>query len=243
MFFYSHKMMPLQAFVGMNGSGKTAMAVREAIRMAKGGKKIYTTVPIFTDEAEVIMLYSLDQLFDIENSVILLDEVNASFPARGTSVLPHPMNLMLSALRHNDNVLIVTSPSDEHIEINIRRVLQSITVCKAILRLENPGSLWPRTVISYFNQYDVQAYGDEESLGPHVPKFAAGFVRLKSLPLDAYDTKAPVGIIADHLICPICGGNKRKEYCSNDHTDEEIQNVYNERSAIVEPPKTYMHLD
>lgn len=210
--YYSHRPMPIEAYVGMNGSGKTALAVQNAIKMSRG-RTLYTTTPIKTDEAEVVMITSLKQFEDMKNGHVFLDEVNSVFPSRGTQTLPHEFSLLLSALRHYDLTMSYTTPSYDHAEIQLRRVTQTATACKSLFRRPVKGSMWPRTLLSYVNQYDMRAYVEDE-IGLATPVVSRGFLWLPWLSLDAYNTNAHVAMIADHLVCPDCGGAIKKQYCS-----------------------------
>lgn len=214
--FFTHEEYAIEGFVGMNGSGKTAYAVADAIQRTDRTKNLlYSNIRI--DHPAYRPLTSIAQFSDIHHCHILLDEVNAIFPSRNTLGLPQEMQLLISSLRHKDITLAWTSPSPSHADINLRRVSQTITSSKAVLQVYGDGASWPNTKWSFFNQYDIrQATNEDEDL-TFFPVIRRGFLRLKSLPLSAYDTHESVDVLNDHLICSECGGFLKKKYCSGSH--------------------------
>lgn len=232
---------PIQGYVGANGSGKTAMAVTDAIALSKN-KTLISNIAINPppeNNTTVIRLTSLSQLawfeqrknpdgsiwFDengmpkrelhtIKNAHILIDEAQFIFNSRDTLAVPREIQGLLASLRHHQLTFAWTTPTLGMMEVQIRRVTQSVIAMKSLWGKKIEGEYWPRTLLSAAVQYDLRSTIDEE-LTETTPRMTDGWVTMKSLAVNNYDSFEDVQMIDDHLVCEYCGKTHRREYASH----------------------------
>lgn len=232
---------PIHGYVGPNGSGKSALAVKDAWSMSKG-KCIYSNITLTPPDGWYGELYKITSLADfagMEDGHVLVDEVNAVFPSRGTMNLPHEFLLWLSTLRKRNLTFGWTTPAYAQADTTIRRVTQSVTAVRPLISRKDPnGGIWPRTVVSSAVAYDTRSVlTDDIEVG--TPRRTDGFLRLKSLPLNSYNTKEDVMMIADHLICRDCGLPLRQGQCKagglHDANDKASLSQLGKRERLLLP--------
>lgn len=208
---------PIMGFIGMNGAGKTAMAVDTVIEQARiSGAPIYSTTEITTDGIDCREITSLSDVLKIERGHVLFDEIASVAPARGTQDQPPAHVLRLASLRHYDATLTWTAPVMEDVDVVIRRVTQYVVSMKPLMVKREPGQLWPNTRLSYGTTYDIRSV-ESVVVNTETPKGSRGFVRIAGLPLGVYDTRAEVEMAADHTLCLTCHKPRRREYCNGRH--------------------------
>lgn len=213
----------ITAFVGANGSGKTALAVHERIKHAqRTGRDLYSTVDIdYKDpkgrerlNVKSKPIESLEHLADLKSADVLLDEVAAIASSRDTIGLPPQLVNFLGSLRHHDLTVSWTAPSWNRADKVLREVTQLIVVSRPLLRFRAKGLTWPRTYYSFTAIYD--GYGSSDGDAPMGRPSQLRLVpvwRLRSI--GAYDSWAAVPHLGDHSsTCAECGKRKRTEYCS-----------------------------
>lgn len=216
---------PIQGFIGMNGGGKSALMVTNAIDQAnKFGVPIWSNIWIDPEQVDqpVHRLRGLLDFEHIERAVVVLDDIASVAPARETNAAPPAIVMRLKSLRHRDAMLLWSSPVLEDVDVQIRRVTQSIVGVKALYRRRVPGQLWQNTVVSYARAYDFSSELTV-TLNSDTPRKNHGFLRLGTLRLDAYNTREEMELAADHAICTVCGLRKRREYCTGKHPLESTE--------------------
>lgn len=217
LFPYVARPAPIHGYVGPNGSGKSALAVSDGWKLSKG-TAFYSNLHLTPPAGWYGKLYFIDSLEDFKNvgeGHVLIDEVNAVFPSRGTMNLPHEFLLFLSTLRKRNTTLAWTTPAYMQADTTIRRVTQSVTAVRPLISRKDPdGGVWPRTVISSAIAYDTRSVLDDDIV-IDTPRRMSGHLRLRSLPLNSYDSREDVRMIADHLICRDCGLPLRQGQCKS----------------------------
>lgn len=239
---------PIHGYIGPNGSGKSALAVKDCWTLSKG-RAVYSNLTLSPPPGWYGKLYkinSLDDFKSMEDGHVLIDEVNAVFPSRGTQQLPHEFLLLLSTLRKRNLTVGWTTPAYSQADITIRRVTQSVTSVRPLISRKDPnGGIWPRTVISSAIAWDTRSVvTDEIELG--TPRRTDGFLRIKSLPLDTYDTTEDVVMIADHLICRDCGLPLRQGQCRSggEHSPDDkatLTKLGAKEKLLLEPYAIHEH--
>lgn len=234
---------PIMGYVGPNGSGKTAMAVHDALKLSRGKTLVSNIMinPPAENNTEFIRLTSLSQLAWIEdrktadgdyyyddhgypardlktlkNAHILIDEAQFVFNSRDTLSVPREIQGLLASLRHHQLTFSWTTPTLGQMDLQIRRVTQTVLATKPVPLFSKyiPGEYWPRTRVSIGNQYDLTS-AVVEDIDEFTPKIHNGWLLMRSLNLDAYDSFEDVQLITDHLECEYCGLPHRKQYASH----------------------------
>lgn len=179
---------PIMAYVGANGSGKTFMAVYDTLLTLNTTRTILSTVEIFDIEnprpcdnpqcdspnhpdhqalhPNFVRLTSYHQLLMAKNCDIILDEVQGFLSSRETSNLPTAVATKLLQLRKDDCVLRYTSPSWTRVDILVREVTQYVTLSVpyfAKQRKTKPGeppALWRDRLVFFVRSFDASLVSD-----------------------------------------------------------------------------------
>lgn len=141
---------PIVGFTGVNGAGKTALAVDCAISDMLAGRPVYSTVPIrYVDPStgevyESAPVVSLRQLLTLRDCTVLLDDVAVIFSSRSTNSLPPAVVAFLDTLRHRNITVIWTAPSWMRCDNLLRGVTQAVVnVMPVRLPLTSSETPWP----------------------------------------------------------------------------------------------------
>lgn len=179
---------PIMAYVGANGAGKTFMMVYDTLLTLPHNRTILSTVEIFDidnprpcDDPQCdspnhpdhqalhpnfVRLTSYHQLLMAKNCDILLDEVQGFLSSRETSNLPTAVATKLLQLRKDDCVLRYTSPSWTRVDILVREVTQYVTLSVpyfAVQRKTLPGqppALWRDRLVFFVRSFDASLVSD-----------------------------------------------------------------------------------
>lgn len=159
---------PISAYVGANGSGKSAMAVEQLRFSLMAGRPVLSAVRLLDPHAEHcehplcdaedhgqpghvashphwIPLRRLSQIVEFAEAGrgdIFLDEVGALVSARQSASLPPQIEALLQQLRKNDVRLVWTAPSWARADKILREVTMLATVCKGYGDRRMPGREW-----------------------------------------------------------------------------------------------------
>jgi len=199
---------PIVGFTGINGAGKTLLAVNQALCDMAGGRRVISTVPITHPQyGESEPLRSMGQLSQLRDATLLLDDVSVIFSSRTTSSLPADVITFLHTLRHRNMTVIWTAPEWMRADNNLRGVTQALVNVAPLLRVHD-GSLWPRPRIAMAGVLDTTT-GKADATPVRVlrrrffaPSHLASF--------GAYDTQADTPMIGGHFVggvCVDCGGS------------------------------------
>lgn len=231
----------ITAYVGANGSGKTALAVHERIRHAiRTGRPLYSTVDVHWRAergkykgkfVESVPITGWSQLSQIEGADFLLDEVAALASSRETIGLPPDLLNWLGSLRHHDVTCTWTAPSWNRADKVLREITQVIVAMRPLindtainelrwslsevpfLRVSPPTRYWARTFYAFAGVYNTMGASDGDA-----PLGRPGSMRVvpvsRLLSIGAYDSWAGVPHLSEHSpVCDECGNLKRREYC------------------------------
>lgn len=129
---------PIHAYVGANGAGKTLAMVHDTLPSLDSGRKVLANFPVLdpsTGEPHPLWvpLRSWVQLLDVEACDVLLDEAQGVVNSRESQSMPVQMQTMLCQLRKRDVCLRLTAPNFARIDKLVREVCQAVTVCRGYM--------------------------------------------------------------------------------------------------------------
>lgn len=220
---------PIAAYVGSNGSGKTLCMVHDTLPSIVQGRKIYTTVPLHYPDGSipenVEILHEWKQILHAQHADILLDEVSAIVSARDSESLPPQMATLLQQLRKRDLVLRWTAPSWMRADKILRETTKLMTICTGYISTRMPDSMWRSNVLFHWKSFDASDYSDFASTDSSRRRLkclqASWYVRTHGCAAQCYDTLAEVSTLGTVLMsgrCAVCGGRRRVPECTcNDY--------------------------
>jgi len=236
--------LPIHAYVGPNGGGKSLCAVRDTLPALHAGKPILSTVPLRCwcgDEAHVsIPLRHADQLLDARDCEILMDEMVGIVNSRESMSLDPRIQNVLVQLRRRNVLVRWTAPNFARSDKIIREVTQAVTECRGYYsdassrQLDQWGDaqLWAPKRLFHFRTFETVEF-DEWTAG----KREKAEVEMKEWyyapddhARDCYDTLGAVeavGGMAKGGECPHCGGKRRQPVCrcSPDELSDELASL------------------
>ena len=209
---------PILGVTGVNGAGKTLLAVELSIDRMRAGIPVYSSVPIDAGDVQSRPLVSLTQLLTLRDCVVLLDEIATVFSSRSSSSVPSEVVTFLQTLRHRGEQgvsVIWTAPSWKRADILVRECTQAVATVRPILRRSTPDSLWPRPLVAGVGVLDCTDVGTDEA--PSRVLRRRLWIPQRSVAWGAYDTHADTPQIGRLLAsgpCPDCGGTRSREKCT-----------------------------
>lgn len=207
---------PIAGVTGVNGAGKTLLAVQSALADLQRGRVVYSTTPIHSRWGDSVPITSISQLLDLPHGcTVLIDEVASVFSSRTSTGLPGEFDLFVQVLRHRGIAFRWTAPAWLRADNRLREVTQGLLAVSPLIRRPDPeGSLWPRTIIAMCAVLDT--VGVKPDATPEDVK-RRRFVRLAGLPaFGAYDTHQHVESLVRTALfgtCPDCGGSRARPKC------------------------------
>lgn len=177
---------PIVGFTGVNGAGKTLLAVQSAIHDMARGREVYSTVPIESRWGNSQPIVSLRQLLTLRDVTILLDEVAVIFSSSSSASLPQEVVIFLQVLRHRELTLRWTAPAWMRADNKLRDVTQ--VAVNVIPMLKWGGGLWPRPHLCLAGVLDT-TQGKTDATPTRVLKRRAFIPRLLDS-MGTYDTLA-----------------------------------------------------
>lgn len=128
---------PIHAYVGANGGGKTLAMVHDTLPSLDAGRLVVSNVRLTTIDGAPhplwVPLRSWVQLLDAEHCDVLLDEAQGVVNSRESSSMPVQMLTMLMQLRKRDVCLRLTAPNFARVDKAVREVCQAVTVCRGYM--------------------------------------------------------------------------------------------------------------
>lgn len=226
---------PITGFVGINGVGKTLLAVESAISDMSHGRPVFSTVPIVSEFGSSEPIRSLGQLGTLRGSTILLDEVAVIFSSRTSSSLPPEMVTMLQTLRHRDNRILWTAPGWMRADNLLREVTQAVVSLTPFVRgMRSNVNPWPRPHVVMAGVLDTSV-GKADAVPTKVLR-RRFFVPSRLVSYGTYDTMADtpqLGMTRFTGRCE-CGGDiPRPKHTAERHA--ELGLVWDEPEITPKP--------
>lgn len=201
---------PIVGITGVNGAGKTLLAVNCAIADLARGRDVYSTVAISSPWGDSKPILSLRQLLTLRDVTILLDDVSVIFSSRSTSSLPPDVVALLQTLRHSGLTVIWTAPGWMRCDNLIREVTQAAVNVVPLLR-KHDGGFWPRPRLVLAGVMDTSA-GKSDAVPTKVMRRRI-YRPTRMASFGAYDTLADTPLLGRHLqggMCVDCGGTQAR---------------------------------
>lgn len=178
------------AYVGFNGSAKSATMIWDTLPDIAAGKKILSTVAIFSlelakseDEATTaweatgvpelrpdnplvlpyfnwIPFTDFRQLIDFRDGIVLMDEVTGIADSRDSMGLPVQVRNMLFQLRRHQVVLRWTTIDWSAADKRLRNATQILTYCRGFMPKFEPGKIWAVKRLFWLRTYDAAGFED-----------------------------------------------------------------------------------
>lgn len=173
-----------------------------------------------------------EQLLDWTFGDVLADEVQGIFSSRSHQTTPHQVVNAMQQLRREDVLFRATAPSFARLDVAVREVTKSLTLCVGLWKEPVEGRLWGSSRFFIWRTFNARDYDewdasnkDDKEKFPRSVKQYAFRKRLGVEVLRYYDTFAPVDVIEDTTeagTCLRCGGHRRRPPCScPDHRGSE----------------------
>jgi hypothetical protein len=193
---------PVCGFTGINGAGKTLLAVQSAIADMARGRVVYSTVPISSPWGDSLPIVSLGHLLTLRDVTILLDDISVIFSSRTTQSLPGEIVTLLQTLRHHDLKVLWTAPQWMRADTMIRGVTQGLVNVVPWFRVRDPETPWPRPRIVGAGLLDTST-GKQDATPDKVLR--RRFVIPSRLAAwGAYDTRADTPVLGHRNVGGVC---------------------------------------
>jgi hypothetical protein len=230
--------LPIRSYVGANGSGKTATAIRDLLPSMYAGRPILSTVPIIDHRNgrpywNYARMDSWAEILDTSfvGADILMDEITGIANARASQAMPIQVQSMLDKLRKRDLTLSWTAPAWGRADTTIRTTTLGVTLCRSYFpdRRSSIGgdvAAWLPRRLFRVRTFDALGFEDFNRA-----RAEGNTVRSKPLRAEAvewwwgpgspafasYSTMDPVtrvGEVLDSGRCAHCGGSRPVPKCS-----------------------------
>lgn len=218
---------PITGFTGINGAGKTLLAVHCAILDMIAGRPVYSTVPVRYTDPKTGVLYesrpitSLRQLLTLEDATILLDDVSVIFSSRQTGSLPAPIVTLLQTVRHRRLTVFWTAPGWMRADVLLRSVTQALVSVRPWLQFAQKDTPWPQPRLVAAGLLDTTT--DKIDAAPTRVLRRRIYRPGKLLSWGSYDTHADTPLLGHaHLTgsCVDCGGGiERPKHTQKRHEE------------------------
>lgn len=199
---------PVCGITGINGAGKTTIAVNSVLCDLRDGRTVYSTVPVTSRWGDALPVLSLRQLCEVRDVTILLDDVAVIFGSNAAGSLPNEVDVFWQTLRHRRLRVIWTAPAWMRAHNRVRSVTQGLVSVSPLARYSVAGSPWPRPRLIMAGLLDT-ASGKEDSTPTRILRRRL-YVPSRMAAWGAYDTEADTPLLghASHQgKCTDCGGS------------------------------------
>lgn len=183
--------LPITAFVGYNGSGKTLAAVQVAMAHLDAGRPVLSTVRLLDwknprpcDDASCdsdrhgleghmashplyLPFTDFRDMFDLRGGHILMDEVTGIADAREHASMPVQVRNHLPQLRRRDVTLGWTTIHWSFADARLRRMTWAACWATGLLPVFEPEQMWGRNRLFLHRIYDARNLPDEFDVANH----------------------------------------------------------------------------
>lgn len=209
--------MPILGITGINGAGKTLLAVELAIGDMRAGRPVYSTVDIASEHGDSRPVKSRSHLLQLQDCTVLLDEIAVIFSSSAGSGqnLPSEVVTFLQTLRHRGVSVIWTAPTWKRAHILLREVTQAVATIRPLIKRAEEDSLWGRPFISAVGVLDTTSVAVDAA--PDRVLRRRLWMPMRSDALGCYDTHADtpqIGRLIPSGPCPDCGGTRTPPKCA-----------------------------
>jgi hypothetical protein len=253
---------PIMAYVGHNGHGKTQAMVLDTLEtlagiewdcrveshahtkagIYHGVRRVLSTVMLLDPKTgEPHPLYepfdSWEKLAGFEHGDLLMDEIVGIAHSRQSSSLPAPMMLLLNQFRKADITVRWTAPDWDRADKLIRETTQGVTLCTGSMPEKKGTSLWASNRRFRFETFDAKDFNEFNANArdklDHLTK--QWFWAPGHDVRSHYDTLESVimlGHATETGICVSCDGTRRRGEC----TCPDYQELKESRKAAQKRP-------
>lgn len=218
---------PIRAYVGLNGDGKSLMAVHDLIPSIKAGRTILSTVPILDPETgelhkNYVPFTNWNDLLTLRDADVLMDEVAGVASARESTALPPQVVAFLKRLRKRDLTLSWTTPDWGDADKTIRKVTQTLTLCRGFFPVDTKagasGVSWASKRLFRTRTYDAKKFEqfNTGTMKRLAPKYHSFYKREGNEAMNFYESLGDVSTLGwafDAGMCMECGGRKSIPVC------------------------------
>lgn len=214
---------PIHAYVGANGSGKSLFAVHDSLPSLDSGRTVLSTVKLLDSETgephkNYVRLHDWNQLLEAEHCDVIFDEVVGIAGAREHQGLPVQVANLLVQLRRRDITLRWTAPSWARADKIIREVTQAVSLCQGFFGKQADGQLWQQKRLFRIKTYDAISFDEftldkTKKLRSLSSNWFRGSGSRAFASYDTLDKVERVGEILDSGRCAHCGGRKTIPVC------------------------------
>lgn len=235
---------PIAAYVGSNGGGKTLAMVFDVLPLlagipwecsleghrhtargiTSGMRRVLSTVELLDADGLPHPLYEAftdyRQLLSWEHGEVLMDEVIGVMSATTAQSLPIQVETFLVQLRRRDVTLRYTSPNYGNAVKRLREVTQAVTYCSGFLPVAaRDGRVWREKRGFRWATYDATAFDEftNAKRGKLAAEATQWFWRPGHAAGTAYSSLASVsalGVATEGGMCTACGGTRSKPRCA-----------------------------
>lgn len=219
---------PIMAYVGGNGGGKSLCMLHDTLPSLAEGRKVLSTVEVLDAQTgdphpSYERLTEWPQLLEARNTDVLFDEVVGIASSREHSGLPVQVANILMQLRRRDVTLRWSAPDWLRADKVIREVTQAVTVCSGHfgvdgVRPDGSPSLWKRKRGFVWSTYSTKEFTEwsAEKKGKLKAEAVGMFWGPGSLAEASYrtlDDVSRVGEVTESGRCAHCGGRRSVPVC------------------------------
>lgn len=231
---------PIVGLTGINGAGKTLLAVQSAIYDMATGREVYSTVTIESKYGNSKPIQTLRQLLELRDVTILLDEVSVILPSSSGGALPQEFDIFLQVMRHRGITFRWTAPAWMRANNKLRDVTQ--VAVNVIPFFKWGGGLWPSPRLVLAGVLDT-TQGKTDAAPDRVLKRKALLPR-RLQAFGSYDTLADTPQLRGAMsggVCIDCGGSQERAKHSKQRHEAmgipfyETDVITHQRAAPVTP--------
>lgn len=236
---------PVRGYCGLNGHGKSFMAVRDLLPGLAGGYRVLSTVNILDPESgnphpNFELFRSWQQLHDVRNTEILLDEITGIMDSRDSGMPKHVRKLIPQMRRANCPVSW-TGLDWDNADRRMRQLTWAMVRClgyapnRKVLRSDGSKdsvSMWAPNrlfIATTFDAKRMRSSDDSNQITEDREKKRRARVLNRefvwgpgSIAFRAYNTLDSVAQVDNS--CTFCGGKITEKICrsNGDHATEPV---------------------
>lgn len=169
---------PITGYIGANGSGKSLLAVGDALGHLDRGRVVLSTVRLVDPESDEpcddpTCTYALhpehgrahplwrplltwQDLLNAESCHVILDEITGIASSRESQGLPGEIADRMMQFRRRDVTVAWTAPSWARCDLLLREVTQCAVLCRGVIRRRAAGQTWRASTLVASRMVDAR---------------------------------------------------------------------------------------